>query len=664
MQDLFVDFLVSPPLRDAPPPKAYLVSLLKCLYAAAELRQLPLSDRFAAAVFEHVSAYSKCDDLADKPFVSYETLDAARPPQVFTFRTLPCRNELGLRTWTAGFFLVEYLASYGHQFRCLSCLCPSLAGASSRVPQGDLEALASACASLRFPFSSATGAQCCCGAAWSRTRAHGERNAGGEATAGRACPNDTCCQAGEQNSERSWSRRMLEKIEAAQPGVLPEPPVEAGERGKGPDTGDEDFSDNGGVTGRRTPHSRQTLSSSLASSSPPLAPLSSRCRAAFAPLSVLELGSGLGVTASVLCAPARASCFQGESGPDEATAGASGSAFRDSELRVSASLPSSDSLGAFSAVAASPPALGCTTDARLSSCCVYVASDFLPSILSNCAANLRRNAVVGFAQSAREGLDEADAHASDETEAKAQERGARDARISDGKVEAGGGSSETLQRAEGDTQEETGREGKVETNSARQGTARGGTKRARVLCPRVFLELLDFADAKRRAPALLKKICEATGREAARRQLCAGPHSRPCAASSAPPSGSTSGVLLIVGSDLIYDEGLNALLASALSTLLRCPLEEDEKKEGQSAEGEKRGHSEESEKRGEGARGEWRRICVLCSAIREEATREHFLKELDKHGLVHVEDRRPVARVLPYERRRVVVDIIVPREAL
>ncbi|EPT31674.1 hypothetical protein TGME49_254830 [Toxoplasma gondii ME49] len=692
MQDIFVDLLFSaPPLRDAPPPKAYLVSLLKCLYVAAELRQLPLSDRFAEAIFEHVSAYSKSDDMDDKPFVAYETLDVARPPQVFTFRILPCRNELGMRTWTAGFFLVEYLATYGHQFRCLSCLCPSLA--ASPLPHGN-STLLSSCSSLRCsasvaPFSLSSSSlvsgsfstfrACCCV----------ENAKGGNLQNGKNF------EGGQKRL--SWSRQMLAKIEAAQPRKLSRvPPKRHDPEGKR-DSGDDRHgrSETTAADNRRfdslptiaSSSSRSPSASRLTSSS---SVSSCACCRAFAPLSVLELGSGLGVTASVLCAPALPRCVSGEASHSTSPRANDGEALETVSKNSDSSVSSSSSSSSFSVSSSAPssqaslPSLRYTGDARLSACCVYVASDFMPSILANCSSNLSRNAVELSARTPRGGAPkrgEASAHAtnsgSGETTGKEREKREREETM----VETyGGGVKKDLQEGM-DEAEMTLARGKTESGEERK-------QQSSALSPQVFLELFDFADAQRRATPLLQKICDESRREAKRRRqrFCPTPFvsASPPSSSSpaqAPCSDLTSGVLLVVGADLIYDEGLNALLASALATLLRCPLEDEKDETGEAwtlnVEGEERGKGREkegdkSEKNRQTEKGEkrgcttveWRRIAVLCSAVREEATREHFLRELEKHDLLHIEDRRPVARILPYERRRIVVDIIVPREAM
>ncbi|PFH32598.1 hypothetical protein BESB_012100 [Besnoitia besnoiti] len=601
VQDAFVELLfAAPPLRDAPPAKAYLVSLLKCLYAGAELRQLPLSDSFAEAVFKHVSAYSRSDELDDRPFVSYETLDTRRPPQVFTFRTLLYRNELGLRTWTAGFFLVEYLATYGHQFRCVSCLCADTLSTAS-----------SPCAAGAPPCccSAAPHAECCCGRGDSRAR---------QAEAAREAGTAACAQRRARDVSGTWAGRLLAKLEAAQPRAWRRGgPAAGAQAADAPRALGEGAAEAGGAAAEAGGAAAEAGGArvSVAASSWPAA----KCCEAFAPLGVLELGSGLGVTASALCAlpPPAESCARPCASP-----------------------------------AAAAAAAGCAAGARLAASCVYVSSDYLPSILATCAENLARNGVSiasAFARGGSAGLPEA------EKAREPREDGA-------GAPTAGDGAATGTSEAH--------REGKVAAEAPN--------------APVVFLETFDFSDAQRRAGALLTKTQDAMYREGERRKRIFLRHS--CASSeatlpprvssatspadaarldegesgaafaslpqgaasscgaagagaspSSPPrpvgrgvarasslgcSRPASGVLLIVGADLIYDRGLNSLLANALSLLLRAPLPP------RAASG-----SAVSPQ----ALGELKRVCILCSAVRDDATRAHFLQELERHALAHFE---------------------------
>ncbi|OEH75921.1 hypothetical protein cyc_04528 [Cyclospora cayetanensis] len=100
------EVLEQPPLKQYPPPASYLQRLLKCLYTAAELLQLPLTDSFCDAVF----ALMRRDEEMRCAYLSFQVLD--RPGEMFvTCKVHPGRNELGLRSWTAGLFLGEYLAT-------------------------------------------------------------------------------------------------------------------------------------------------------------------------------------------------------------------------------------------------------------------------------------------------------------------------------------------------------------------------------------------------------------------------------------------------------------------------------------------------------------------------------------------------------------------------
>ncbi|PHJ16259.1 hypothetical protein CSUI_009927, partial [Cystoisospora suis] len=829
LQDLFVDLIFkSPPLRDFPSPKTHTVNLLKCMYTAAELQGLPLSDTFAETVFEHVGAYSRSDDLSDKPYVSYETLDTrgrrrgyGSSPQIFTLGIMPCRNELGLRTWTAGLFLAEYLSAYGHELGCLSCLFSSSSSSSLH---------SCSCCEV-YSSSSSSSLLRCNPSAIPRTSLSSLEDSSSQLTpfASRTRPSrqesssSSCSSSSSSSSTPSlWLHALLNKVIGAQ--------GEGGERRR--ERRDKrrrrtrdspacvSSREKKDLSSSNTPQIKPVLSSLptclSSSSSPPFSSSSSspsqtpllchqhlpsssalrvRLPSSSSPFAVLELGAGIGLTASVLCSPIAIHSNPVRSRKDQPNQDEDLQRDQDKKKKKSFSLSSSSHHGH-----RHPPSSSCSppplSSARLQTCGTYFATDYLPSVLAVCGENLVRNGVLLKSLSSHSPSRDQDSSLSLPSSSSAAFSSLKSS------VHTLDKSPPTvtifdkharnfLLEEKGPTSDE--RE-KGRTTSPPSTFSSSSSSSFFFSIPEVYLELFDFSSAEQRGKLLLAKIAEAIslqrkkkknrreetkdlgalqlgrdvkeggeihfersdrevlvadgslreenkkerekkekrkeekeadeesrgerrigekerdmkrevgGIEASSSCLSSCPTISPTQTSLSSSSSSTSasdkrherdreeeeeeeeeeGPLLIIGSDLIYDEELNVLLAKALSVLLRVSPKEEKRQEKEEEEPESSemkkekkvvpvdlmasshegGKGEQGKEGGEQGGGEEedvevtggdgveerkrqerreisqgrrrlleKRIVVMCSVMRDRSTRMHFLNELKKHRL-------------------------------